>query len=101
MFSRFASQTNGMAFTTGKDRFARRSAATYAGETFAAYLQGRERAYAVHDALQELRVLFHDGATIPCRLVLDGLAHPNEDARAALFAEAVQMIERQARSDVD
>lgn len=90
-----------MAFTTGKDRFARRSAATYAADTLAAYLQGRERAYAVHDALQELRALFHEGAIIPCRLVLDGLAHPDEDVRAVLFTEAMQMIERQARSDTD
>lgn len=103
MFSRFASQTNGMVFTTGKDQFARRSVARYAAETLAAYLQGQERAYAVHDVLRELEALFHDGAAIPCRLLRDALRLPfdDEDQRAALVAKALDMIDRQARADAE
>lgn len=90
-----------MAFTTGKHRFARRAAAAYAAETLAAYLQGRERAYAVHDALRELEALFGEGAVLPVRLVRQAMALPldDEDGRAALFTQALDMIGRQTRAD--
>lgn len=99
MFSYFGNQTANMAFAPYKTAFARRSAATYAAKTLAAYLQGQERAYAVHDVLNELQALFHAGAILPCQLIRDGLACEDEDRRAALFDEAVQMIERQVRGD--
>ena len=92
-----------MAFTPSPERFARRAAASYAADTLAAWLQGREKDYAVQDALRELRALFHEGAAQPCRLILDAmrLSPDDEDARAALVTRALDMIDRQARADRD
>lgn len=92
-----------MAFIASPERFSRRRAARHAAETLAAWLQGREKAYAVHDALHELRALFHEGAAIPCRLVLDAmnLSPDDEQGRAALVTRALDMIDRQTRADTD
>ena len=90
-----------MAFTAGKERFARASDARYAADVLAAYLQGRERAYAVHDALGELEALFGAGAVLPCRLIREGMKLPldDEEGKAALFTKAIDMIELQTRTD--
>jgi hypothetical protein len=98
MFSRFAARTQDMAFAPYKDQFARRAAASYAAETLAAYLQGRERAYAVQDVLNEFQALFGLGAKLPVELIRQGLALPHEDDRvASYFAKAMHMIEKQVR----
>lgn len=99
MFSRFEKRVQGMAFAPYKNSLARAAAARYASETLAAYLQGQERAYAVHDALNELRALFHDGATLPALLILQGLAVEDDERRAVLFEKAMDLIGRQVRSD--
>lgn len=100
MFSRFAARVQGMAFAPYKNRIARASAASYAAETLAAYLQGQERAYAVHDAINELSALFHEGAKIPVDLIRYGLACEDEEKRAAFFEKAMDLIGQQVRADV-
>jgi len=88
-----------MAFAPYKTRVARALGASYAANTLAAYLQGREKLYAVEDALGELQALFGEGAVLPVKLVREGLAHPSEEYRAACFDRAMGMIERQVRGD--
>lgn len=99
MFSHFGNRTSSMAFAPYKTRLARRAAASYAAETLAAFLQGQERAYAVHDALRELQALFGAGADLSCKLIKQGLASPDENARVALFEKAMDLIGRQVRGD--
>ncbi len=88
-----------MAFAPYKTRLARSRAASYAAETLAAYLQGRERLYAVEDALVELQALFGAGACLAVKLIREGIASPDEEHRANCFDRAMGMIERQVRGD--
>lgn len=62
MFSHFGNRTQGMAFCNQKNELARVSAARHAEEVLFAYLDGKEKAYAVHDTLREVKALFHEGA---------------------------------------
>ncbi|WP_157505406.1 hypothetical protein [Geminicoccus roseus] len=100
MFSYFGKQYNEMAFTPDKDRYARRAAAKFVSDLLADYLQGREKGYAVEQAIKELEALFHAGAVLPVRLIRQGLACEDEDTRAALFVKAMDMITQQVHADL-
>lgn len=89
-----------MAFTTNPEAFARHSALRFAENTLAAYLQGQERDYAVHDVIRELRALFGDGATTPAALLARAMAlDPDDAGRLKLVTEVLDMIGRQVRAD--
>jgi hypothetical protein len=97
MFSYFGNRSKDMAFAPYKHELARAAAAVYAADTLAAYLQGRERRYAVTDAINELRALFGAGANWPIALIERGLTCEDEEKRAGFFDEAMQLIARQVR----
>lgn len=102
MFSYFGNRTSGMAFTTHKGDFARRAAVDHLATVLQAYMDGREKLYAVHDALREIRVLFADSAALPLDLIRQALAlDPDDTRRLRLVTEAVQLIDRQTRGDFD
>ncbi len=100
MFSHFGNTTKGMAFTESPETFARHQALRHAETVLAAYLQGREKLYAVQDAVRELRALFHDGASLPAALIGRAVdLDPDDEERHALITEALDMIARQVRAD--
>ena len=92
MFSYFGKRVQDMAFAPNKTLHARAAAALYAEETLSAYLQGRERLYAVHDVLNELRALFHSGADLPASLIRQAIETPDEEKRAVLIYKALDLI---------
>lgn len=92
-----------MAFTASPETFARRQAFQHAETTLAAYLQGREKLYAVQSAVHELRALFHEGAALPAALIAQAVTLDPDDeaARLALVTRALDLIGRQVRADQD
>lgn len=101
MFSYFGNRNNRMAFTPSPERYSRHDALLFAETTLTAYLDGREKAYAVRDVLNELQALFHAGATEPAQLLREALdASPDdEEKRLALVTKALDLIGRQVRAD--
>ena len=101
MFSHFGNRARGMAFTTSPETFARHDAFRHAETVLSDYLAGREKLYAVRDALRELRALFHDGAALPVALIEQAAALPSDDeeTRLQLVTEALDLIGRQVRAD--
>lgn len=90
-----------MAFTPSPERFARRQALDHAEKTLMAYLDGREKLYAVRFAVRELEALFHDGAKLPAALIAEAvkLDPDDEERRLKLVTEALDLIGRQVRAD--
>lgn len=90
-----------MAFSIEKNEFARRAAARHAETILFDYLQGREKLYAVEYAVNELKVLFHEGAAQSIELIDRALkCDPDDyDARYALITKAVELLDHQVRSD--
>lgn len=103
MFSYFGKRSANMAFIPSPERFARAAALQHAETTLAAYLQGREKEYAVRDAVSELQALFGPGAVQPTRLIETALQTPPdaEETRLRLVTEALDMIGQQVRADRD
>ncbi|KZC03472.1 hypothetical protein AU375_00275 [Methylobacterium radiotolerans] len=101
MFSYFGNRTQGMAFCNEKNEHARRSAALHAETVLFAYLNGKEKEYAVRDAMREVEALFREGAALAVSLVNRALATDPDDyeARFALLTRAVEMLDRQVRGD--
>lgn len=89
-----------MAFTPHKDVFVRQAVLSYAETTLAAFLQGQERAYAVRDVVNELQAAFHGGASYPVQLIEQALVTDDEDTRAKLITQALDLIARQARASI-
>ena len=106
MASYFGKQTDGMSFLTGdvKDYLACCLAYRHAQDTLAAWLQGRERFYAVQFVIDEFRTLFGPGAVRPVALILEAVTlEPDDDqdecgARVRLVTEALDMIGQQLRA---
>lgn len=90
-----------MAFTTSPERYSRAAALAFAETTLTAFLDGREKEYAVRDVLRELEALFHAGAVEPARLLREALhASPDEEERRLmLVTKALDLIGRQVRAD--
>lgn len=103
MFSIFQKQTSGMAFQSGKVDFARRSAANHMAQTLHAFIDGREKAYAVHDAIREIEALFGGSAALPLRQIrtLMDLDADRYEERYRLVTGALQMIDRQMREGAE
>lgn len=100
MVSYFGKQTNGMAFTTNPEAFARHSALRFAETTLSAYLQGQERDYAVSDVIRELEALFGAGASTPATLLARAMALPLDDpGRLLLVTKALDLVGQQVRAD--
>jgi len=101
MFSYFGKITNGMAFTPSPERYSRRYALEHAEKVLAAYLDGREKPYAVLDVIRELRALFHAGAEMPAALLARAIETPADDetTRLQLVTAALEMIGKQVRGD--
>lgn len=101
MFSYFGNRSQGMAFCNEKNEHARRSAALHAETVLFAYLDGKEKAYAVRDAMREVEALFREGAALFVSLVDRALAaDPDDyDFRLALLTRAVEQLDRQVRGD--
>ncbi len=101
MFSHFGKQTQGMAFTPSAEKYARRAVLDHAEAILTAFLDGREKAYAVEAVLNELQALFGNGAANPTRLIKQALAASpdDEETRLRLLTEALDLIGRQVRAD--
>lgn len=101
MFSHFGKRTQDMAFCNEKNEHARVSAARHAETVLFAYLDGKEKAYAVQDAMREVRALFHEGAEQFSSLVTRALAADPDDYefRLMLLTKAVELLDRQVRGD--
>lgn len=100
MVSYYGKQTNGMAFTTNPEAFARASALRDAELILAAYLQGEERDYAVRDVIRELDALFGAGASMPAALLAKAMAlDPDDAGKLPLVVQALDLIGKQVRSD--
>lgn len=99
MFSYYENVYQGMAFSADKNRHARSACARAAESVLCAYLEGKEKAYAVRLIMQELRALFHTGAVLPCKLIEDALKFEDEGAKAGCIARALHMIEKQVLAD--
>ena len=91
-----------MAFQANKDSFARRAAASHFSTALHAYIDGREKAYAVHDATREIAALFGPSAALAVKMIGDMMRLDADDPRRLrLVTEAVQLVERQTRRDHD
>ena len=86
-----------MAFSFSKRDHARRQAVRELEAVLFSYLDGREKAYAVHAALGEASALFGAGATLPAGLVVQALGCPPDDesARLQLVTKALDLFGRQ------
>ena len=84
MFSYFGKVNSNLAFRTDSNDFAR-SAAVYRFMETALndWLDGREKAYAVHQVIRESRRMFGPAGEIPCQLLNRALAPPDDPSRLA------------------
>lgn len=99
MFSYFGNLYKDMAFSPDKARHARKAAAGHASEVLAAFLQGREKAYAVRIVMKEIEALFGAGAIQSLQLVEVAMALEDEERRASLMEKAMELVMRQVRGD--
>ena len=96
MFSFFQKRVSALPFRTDRDDFVRRSVHAYAETTLNAFLDGKEKAWAVRDVMKEVRASFGEGASIPIALMQAAIAAP-EDQQVALVTKAIDLLARQVR----
>ncbi len=96
MFSFFQSRVSALPFRTDRDDFARRAVFEYAETTLNAFLDGREKAWAVRDVMREVQAVFGGGATLPIALMEEALATA-EERREALVTKAIDLLSKQLR----
>lgn len=99
MFSRIAKQRQDMAFAPYKHHLARAAGLAYAEETLCAFMDGRERAYAVEDVIRELRALFGGAGALPIAAIRKGMNSLDEEERSFLFHLALDMLGKSTRGD--
>lgn len=71
-----------------------RGSVTYATFVFREYLGGRERAYMVTDAVNELEVNYKERMKGVIDLARQALTHKNEDTQLSLMKQALELIEK-------
>lgn len=96
MFSFFQRRVSTLPFRTDRDDFARRSVHAYAETTLNAFLNGREKAWAVRDVINEVRAVFGKGSALPIALMEDALV-ATEEQQAALVTKAIDLLGKQFR----
>lgn len=88
-----------MAFTSEKHAYTRSAVLTFAESTLFAYLDGKEKAYAVRDVLREVRATYHGGGDQAISLIEQAMQSPDDRERLALVTKALDLLGRQSRSD--
>lgn len=96
MFSFFQKRVSALPFRTDRDDFARRSVHDYAETTLNAFLDGREKAWAVRDVMSEVQAVFGAGATLPVALMEEAIK-ATEERREALVTKAIDLLAKQLR----
>ena len=96
MFSFFQKRVSTLPFRTDRDDFARRSVHDYAETTLNAFLDGREKAWAVRDVISEVQAVFGAGGTLPVALMEEAI-EATEERREALVTKAIDLLAKQLR----
>jgi hypothetical protein len=96
MFSYFQRRVAALPFRTDRDDFARRSVEAYAQTTLNAFLDGKEKAWAVRDVIKEVRANFGEGAVMPIALMEAAITAP-EGRQLALITKAIDLLAKQVR----
>jgi hypothetical protein len=98
MFSFFERRNNGMAFSAQVRELSRAQVARFAEETLNAYLDGREKAYAVRLVIDEVQAVFSSDC-LAAELIEQMLVCEDEDWRVALATKATDLLHQQVRAD--